>query len=299
MSDLSPNLEYDDPFKDLLEPPNPELGLQQSGETTSGSMTHPVGGETFEIRPDPSPSHVSNFNSPGVVNAPEENVTQNSMIEASEENILIPSPPQARASPYPLRDRQPKRQRQSLQSTNSQQDELYEPTSYTDAMNSPDAELWKVAIQDEYDSLMLNETWSLSYLPPGRTCIKSRWIFKIKPGAHGSDNRYKARLVAKDFLQQPGIDFEENFSPVIKHDTLRVVLSLVAAHDLEMSQLDVKTAFLYGELDEEIYLQQPEGYVVAGKEGSVCRLHKCIYGLKQASRVWNRHFDYFIRKFGL
>jgi hypothetical protein len=233
------------------------------------------------------------------VNAPEENVTQNSMIEASEENILIPSPPQARASPYPLRDRQPKRQWQSLQSTNSQQDELYEPTSYTDAMNSPDAELWKVAIQDEYDSLMLNETWSLSYLPPGRTCIKSRWIFKIKPGAHGSDNRYKARLVAKGFSQRPGIDFEETFSPVIKHDTLRVVLSLVAAHDLEMSQLDVKTAFLYGELDEEIYLQQPEGYVVAGKEGSVCRLHKCIYGLKQASRVWNRHFDYFIRKFGL
>ena len=299
VSDLSPNLECDDPFKDLLEPPNPELGLQQSGETTSGSMTHPVGGENFEIRPDPSPSHVSNFNSPGVVNAPEENVTQNSMIEGSEENMLIPSPPQARASPYPLRDRQPKRQWQSLQSTNSQQDELYEPTSYTDAMNSPDAELWKVAIQDEYDSLMLNQTWSLSDLPPGRTCIKSRWIFKIKPGAHGSDNRYKARLVAKGFSQRPGIDFEETFSPVIKHDTLRVVLSLVAAHDLEMSQLDVKTAFLYGELDEEIYLQQPEGYVVAGKEGSVCRLHKCIYGLKQASRVWNRHFDYFIRKFGL
>jgi len=128
---------------------------------------------------------------------------------------------------------------------------------------------------------MLNETWSLSDLPPGRTCIKSRWIFKIKPGAHGSDNRYKARLVAKGFSRRPGIDFEETFSPVIKHDTLRVVLSLVAAHDLEMSQLDVKTAFLYGELDEEIYLQQPEGYVVAGKEGSICRLRKCIYGLNR------------------
>jgi hypothetical protein len=135
VSYLSPNLEYDDPFKDLLELPNPELGLQQSGEATSGSMTPPVGGETSEIRPEPSPSQISNLNSPDVMDAPEENVTQNSMIEASKENMLIPSPPQARASPYPLRDRQPKRQWQSLQSTNSQQDELYEPTIYTDAMN--------------------------------------------------------------------------------------------------------------------------------------------------------------------
>jgi hypothetical protein len=94
-------------------------------------------------------------------------------------------------------------------------------------------------------------------------------------------------LVAKGFSQRPGIDFEETFSPVVEHDTLRVILSLVATLDLEMSQLDVQTAFLYGEIEEEIYFQQPEGYVQAGQENSVCRLQKCLYGLKQASRVWN------------
>lgn len=99
--------------------------------------------------------------------------------------------------------------------------------------------------------------------------------------------------------QKPGIDFEETFSPVIKHDTIRVVLSFVEAHDMEISQLDVKTDFLCGELDEEIYLQQPEGYAVAEKEKSFCLLHKCIYGLKEASHEWNRHFDHFLQKFGL
>ena len=146
---------------------------------------------------------------------------------------------------------------------------------------------------------MLDRTWSLSQLPPGRSPIKSRWVFKIKPGVCGSAPRFKARLVAKGFSQRPGIDYEETFSPVVKYDTLRVILSFVAARDLDMAQLDIKTAFLNGDLNEEIYLEQPEGYVIPGKEDQVCRLHKCLYGLKQASRVWNRHFDMFLKKFGL
>lgn len=166
-------------------------------------------------------------------------------------------------------------------------------------MISPDAHLWKLAIQDEYESLIKNRTWSISDLPKGRTPIKSRWVFKIKPGVNGSTPRYKARLVAKGFSQRMGIDYSETFSPVVKYDTLRVILSFVAALDLEVSQLDVKTAFLHGELDEEIYLQQPQGYIEPGKENLVCRLHKSLYGLKQASRVWNRHFDTFLKKFGL
>lgn len=143
------------------------------------------------------------------------------------------------------------------------------------------------------------KTLFLSDLPPGRTYIKSRWISKIKPSAYGSAARYKARLVAKVYFQRPGIDFEETFSPFIKQGTLRVVLSYVAAHDQDMSQLDVKTAFLDDELYEEIYLKKSEGLVETGKENSVCHLHKCIYGLKQASRVRNRHIDHFLHKFGL
>ncbi len=107
----------------------------------------------------------------------------------------------------------------------------------------------------------------------------------MKPGVKGSAPRYKARLVAKGYSQRPGIDYEETFAPVAKQTTLRVVLSFVAAQDLKMRQLDIKTAFLYGDLNEEIYLEQPEGYVKSGDEDLVCRLHKCLYGLKQASRV--------------
>ena len=202
-----------------------------------------------------------------------------------------------RHSPYPLRVRRPKRQWESLISAESV--DTYEPVNYADAMSSDEADLWKIAIKEEYDSLLQNKTWSLTKLPAGRIAIKSKWVFKVKHAANGSAPRYKARLVAKGFSQRPGIDFEETYAPVIKHNTLRVILALTAAQDLELSQLDVKTAFLYGELDEEIYLQQPEGFVAAGKEDHVCKLHKSLYGLKQASRVWNRHFDGFLKLFGL
>jgi hypothetical protein len=149
-----------------------------------------------------------------------------------------------RHSPYPLRVRVPTSQWSSLLSTDVQTTEVYEPTSYSDAMECADAHLWKIAIKEEYDTLMSNKTWDLSSLPANRTSIKSRWVFKVKPGTQDSPPRYKARLVAKGFSQRPGTDFEEIFSPVVKHDSLRVILSLVATLDLDMSQLDrsMKTA---------------------------------------------------------
>jgi hypothetical protein len=101
--------------------------------------------------------------------------------------------------------------------------------------------------------------------------------------------------VAKRFSQRSGIDYGKT---VVKYDTLRIILSFVAAQNLKLSQLDIKTAFLYGELDGEIYHQQPEGFIISVKETSVCHLYKCLYGLKQASRVWNATFDAFLRKFG-
>lgn len=145
---------------------------------------------------------------------------------------------------------------------------------------------------------MRNGTWELVKLPPGRTTIKNKWLFKIKRGQNNIPERFKARLAAKGFTQQ-GIDYGETFAPVVKSPTIKILLSLIAVHDLEAIQLDIKTAFLYGELEEEIYMDQPEGFIMPGKESEVCRLKKAIYGLKQAPRCWNTKFNDFLQQFGL
>lgn len=176
-----------------------------------------------------------------------------------------------------------------------------EPNHFQDAMVSEQASNWKTAINSEYASLMKNRTWDLVHLPPNRSLIKSRWTFRIKPGYQTTAKIYKARFVAKGFSQVPGTDYTaaEIYAPVVKYDSLRVLLSLAAALDLELWQLDVKTAFLYGDLDEELFLQQPEGFVLPGQEQLVCHLLKPIYGLKQAPRKWNEKFSSFLKLFGL
>lgn len=214
-----------------------------------------------------------------------------------QEDAVVESPPvRVRHYKYPLRIREPKRQWDESLLSNIEPDE---PGNYAAALTSPDSKLWMQAIQEEYDSLIHNNTWTVRILPSNRTPIKSKWIFKIKPGGNGAEPRNKARLVAKGYSQRFGMDFDQTFAPVAKQATLRIILSFVAAYDLEMCQLDIKTAFLYGELSEEIYVEQPEGFITAGQEEMVCRLHKCLYGLKQASCVRNQHFDSFLRNFGL
>ena len=123
-------------------------------------------------------------------------------------------------------------------------------------------------------------------------------VFKTKRDSIGNIERYKARLVAKGFTQEDGIDYKETFSPVSKKDSLRIIMALVAHYDLELHQMDVKIAFLNGNLEEEIYMDQPEGFSVKGKEHMVCKLKKSIYGLKQASRQWYLKFNDTITSFG-
>ena len=151
------------------------------------------------------------------------------------------------------------------------------PKQYRDVfkLSKEDQGLWKDAMKGEIKSLHERKVWELVDLPKGRHTIKGRWVFAVK-----SDRCKKARFVAKGFTQIFGIDYEETFSPVTRFETFRLLLSLAALHDWEIEALDVKTTYLFGELDEEIYMDQPEGFVVKGQKKKVCRLKKSIYGLK-------------------
>jgi hypothetical protein len=146
-------------------------------------------------------------------------------------------------------------------------------------------------MEEEMESLDKNEAWDLVEFPTGRNPIGSKWVYKKKLNAEGKVEKYKARLVAKGYSQVEGIDFGEIFSPVAKLTSIRFMLSVVVAFDFEIEQMDVKTAFLHGYLEEEIFMKQPEGYVVKEKKELVCKLKKSLYGLKQSPRMWYQKFD--------
>ncbi|KAL6336690.1 hypothetical protein AAG906_036004 [Vitis piasezkii] len=168
---------------------------------------------------------------------------------------------------------------------------LEEHESYVEAMKDENKMKWVDAMRDEMESLHENHSFELVKLPKGKRALKNRWVYRVKQEEHTSQPRYKARLVVKGFNQKKGIDFDEIFSPVVKMSSIRVVLGLAASLDLEIQQMDVKTAFLHGDLDKEIYMEQPEGFVLKGKEDYVCKLKKSLYGLKQAPRQWYKKFE--------
>ncbi|KAG8480615.1 hypothetical protein CXB51_024767 [Gossypium anomalum] len=170
-----------------------------------------------------------------------------------------------------------------------------EPSNYSEAISCEDSKKWMFAMQEEMESLHKNKIWDLVKLPKGKKTVRCKWVFKKKEGTPGVEEpKYKARLVAKGYSQVPGVDFTDVFSPVVKHSSIRALLGIVAMHDLELKQLDVKTAFLHGELEEDIYMQQPEGFTVSEKKDYVCLLKKSLYGLKQSPRQWYKRFDSFM-----
>uniref|UniRef100_A0A2N9JA23 Retrovirus-related Pol polyprotein from transposon TNT 1-94 n=1 Tax=Fagus sylvatica TaxID=28930 RepID=A0A2N9JA23_FAGSY len=173
-----------------------------------------------------------------------------------------------------------------------------DPESFSQAMSCKESELWYNAMKEEMNSMKSNGVWDLVELPNGVKAIGCKWVFKTKKDSLGNIERYKARLVAKGFTQKEGIDYTETFSPVSKKDSLRIILALVAHFDLELQQMDVKTAFLNGDLEEEVYMKQPEGFPSSDGEHLVCKLKKSIYGLKQASRQWYLKFHNVISSFG-
>ncbi|UYV72268.1 hypothetical protein LAZ67_9002406, partial [Cordylochernes scorpioides] len=167
-----------------------------------------------------------------------------------------------------------------------------EPSNYIDAITSSDSERWKLAMDEEIDALNKNKTWTLERLADGHKPIGCKWVYKIKTESDGTIQRFKARLVAKGYSQIKNFDYFDTFSPVVRYDSLRILLSHAASERMFLKQFDVKTAFLNGELEELVYLEQPEGY--KRDDNSCYRLHKSLYGLKQSSRNWNKKFTNFL-----
>jgi hypothetical protein len=169
--------------------------------------------------------------------------------------------------------------------------------SYEEATQVDTKKKWEQGMKEEMDSLVNNHTWDLVQLPTRKRALWNKWVYKLKE-EDGGKKWYKVRFVVKGFAQKKGIDFDEILYRVVKMTSIRTILSLVAVEDLHLEQLDVKITFLHGDLEEEIYMQQPHGYEVKGKENLVCRLKKSLYGLKQAPRQWYLKFDRFMTEQG-
>ncbi|KAF5823492.1 putative RNA-directed DNA polymerase [Helianthus annuus] len=169
-----------------------------------------------------------------------------------------------------------------------------EPTCYDEAAKDP---RWVEAMNKEMEALFRNNTWTLVDLPPGRKPIGCKWVYKVKYKSSGEIERFKARLVAKGFNQREGLDFGETFSPVVKMVTVRCIIALAVQNDWPMFQLDINNAFLYGTINEDVYMCLPKGYY-SPDETRVCKLVKSLYGLKQAPRKWNEKLSSVLVDYG-
>ena len=172
-----------------------------------------------------------------------------------------------------------------------------EPSTRKEALDSPDKDKWLAAMNDELDSLKEMKTWRIAPRPTERKVVGCKWVFRHKMDGEGRIVRFKARLVAKGYSQQPGLDFTDTYAPVTRLESIRLLLGIAAQNDWEIRQIDVKTAYLYGDLDEEIFMEPPEGLRIP--KGCVLLLQKAIYGLKQAGRQWFAKLKEVLTKFGM
>ncbi|KAJ4722910.1 Retrovirus-related Pol polyprotein from transposon TNT 1-94 [Melia azedarach] len=170
-----------------------------------------------------------------------------------------------------------------------------EPMSFGEAIQD---EKWRNAMDEEIKAIVKNDTWELVSLPKGHKAIGVKWVYKAKQNSKGEIEQYKARLVAKGYCQRAGIDYDEVFAPVARLETVRLIISLAAQNKWKIHQMDVKSAFLNGVLEEEVYIQQLTGFEVKGQEDKVLKLRKALYGLKQAPRAWNSRIDKYFQKNG-
>lgn len=195
---------------------------------------------------------------------------------------------------YPMRER--KKPDFLLYKTYTEEINNKNPSSYSEVMHAVDKDSWITAMQDEYNSLIERNTWILVDRPEHKKVIPCKWVYKLKRDALGNPVKYKARLVAKGYAQEAGVDYDETFSPVVRNSSLRLLLAFAVDNEYKLKHLDVDTAFLNGDLDEEVFMQQPVGFTQ--ENGKVCLLKKSLYGLKQASRAWNKRLDETLKGLG-
>lgn len=172
----------------------------------------------------------------------------------------------------------------------SEDNSIITPQNYNEASKSKEL---KEATIKEYKSLIKNNTWNLTTFPENKKSIGCKWVYKAKQNEKGEIITYKARLVAKGYTQKEGIDFNETFAPVIKFTTIRTMLAVTTLKNYKVHQMDISNAYLHVKVEEELYINQPDGFKVTNKYGEelVCKLNKSIYGLKQAGRNWNKLLD--------
>jgi hypothetical protein len=157
-----------------------------------------------------------------------------------------------------------------------------EPSTFEEATSR---QVWRDAIMEEYNSIMKNDVWEVVPRHEGKSVMTSKWLYKLKHAADGNIEKYKSRFVAWRFSQVEGVDYDETFASVARYTSIREVISIAAEMGWKIHQMDVKTAFLNGVIEEEVYIEQPLGFEVHGRESHVCRLKKALYGLKQAPEL--------------
>ena len=172
------------------------------------------------------------------------------------------------------------------------------PKTIGEALQGPHSEKWRKTMQSEMDSLRENGVYEIVDRPVGKKVVQSKWVLRVKTNELGEIEKYKARVVAKGYSQVEGIDYDQTFSPTVRFESIRQLVALGTSKGMEMHQMDVTTAFLYAPLEEEVFMQQPEGTIKKGEEGKVMRLLKCLYGLKQSPRQWNICIDTSLKQLG-
>jgi hypothetical protein len=159
-------------------------------------------------------------------------------------------------------------------------------------------QVWRDAMMEEYNSIMKNDVWEVVPRPEGKSMVTSRWLYKLKHVANGNIEKYKACFVAQGFSQVEGVDYDDTFVPVARYTSIRAVISIAIEMGWKIHQMDVKTTFLNGLIEEEVYIEHPFGFEVHGRESHVCRLMKALYRLKQAPRAWYSRIDAYLQQLG-
>jgi hypothetical protein len=171
----------------------------------------------------------------------------------------------------------------------------FEPSTFEEATGR---QVWRDAIMEEYNSIMKNDVWEIVPRPKGKSVVTSRWLYKLKYVVDGSIEKYKAPFVAQGFSQVEGFDYDETFALIARYTSIRSVISIATEMGWKIHQMDVKTAFLNGLIQEEVYIEHPLGFEVHGRESHVCKLKKALYGLKQAPRAWYSRIDAYLQQLG-